>query len=94
MLHSKQPPIVRKFSGDGPFGYDSDLPPAPFCERTEGVDCASCWMPFVSARARMTHQPQVHGQQYITETIKLKKRAYRQNFKKNLQWVDEATGKE
>ena len=67
-------PIVRKFSGDGPFELcferDWDLPSALFAGKIEGhAECTGCWKPFVSCtRARMTHHLHVCGQHRIRNT--------------------------
>ena len=73
VLHSKQPPVVRKFSGDGPYelGYEHscDLPPAHFCREYWWAECTSCCMLFVGAYARMTHQLQVHGRHHVIKFL-------------------------
>ena len=52
-------------AGESPFElcfeFNCDLPYAIFGEKTASAQCTNCWMPFVDAYARMTHQSQVHG---------------------------------
>ena len=54
--HSKQPPIVTKFSGDGPFELcfecNWDLTFVFSWGKTEGAECIGNWMPFVNAHMR------------------------------------------
>ena len=59
--------IGGKFSEDDHFELlferNFDLPCVCvfFAGKTERTECTSCWIPFIDARVRMTHQPQVHG---------------------------------
>ena len=64
MLHSKKPPVARKFSEDMPFElhfeHNSDLTPAFFAGKTEGQSIKDA-IHQCTSRARMTHQLQLHG---------------------------------
>ena len=70
-LRSKLPPVAREFSGSGAFALcferNCDITPALF---DRGAECIGCWTPFVGARVRMTHQPQVRGQHRVAKEKK------------------------
>ena len=83
-MHLKQPPVVRQFTRDGSFelrfGHNRDLYLLRlFVGRTEGVECASCWTPFIGTCARMMHQLQVHEQHCITN-FKQAEKEHTNNF--------------
>ena len=55
-MHSKEPPVARKFTEDGPFELrferNCDLTPATFVGKTEGAERTGCWTPFINAHMR------------------------------------------
>ena len=44
------------------------------------AECTSCWTPFVGARARMTHQPQLRWRHRVTTTTKKQKQEILKDF--------------
>ena len=88
MLHSKQPPVARKFSGGVHFalgvGRNLDITSTLFDRggRVLAQLDAICH----GARAWMTHQPQVRGWWCITKKSRNKK--FKRFLKEMWGWVD------